>query len=145
MLQNFGPNSTLGGTLPPTTFIPTSAESIDAYPISGEFKMGISFVPYKTELKKLTVIAQLNHPNDNAENISLGLEYNYYKVLFLRAGYKINVKDQNIPSVGIGLISRIGKNPLHIDYSVSSNNDLSLAHTIGLSLYFNDKTREETK
>ncbi len=145
MLKNFGPNSTLGGTLPQTTFIPTSAETIDNYPVSGEFKMGISFVPYKTELKKLTVIVQLNHPNDDAENISMGLEYNYYKILFLRLGYKINVKDQNFPAAGVGLITHLGKNPLHIDYSVSTSNTLQVVNTLGLSLYINNKTREDKK
>jgi len=145
LLQNFGPNSSLGGTLPPTTFIPSGSETIDDYPVSGQFKMAISMVPYKTELKRLTVILQLNVPNDNAENIALGLDYCYNKIFFLRAGYKINVKDQTIPSVGFGLISRIGKNPLHIDYSVSTGNTLSLAHTLGVALYFNNQSRDEKR
>jgi len=145
MIQNFGPNSTLSGTLPPTTFIPTSAETIDNYPLAGEFKMGISIVPYKTELKKLTLIAQLNIPSDDAENISLGMEYNYYKILFLRLGYKINVKDQNYPAAGVGLITRIGKNPLHIDYAVSTSNTLQFVNTLGLSLYINNKTRDDKR
>jgi hypothetical protein len=145
LLQNFGPNFSLNGTLPPTTFIPSGTETIDPYPVSGQFKMGISMVPYKTELAKLTTIIQVNHPNDNAENIALGLEYCYNKIFFLRAGYKINVKDQSIPSFGIGIIGRIGKYPLHIDYAVSSGNTFTLAHTLGVSLYFNRQNRDEKK
>ena len=102
-------------------------------------------VPIKTELRKLTVMLQLNHPNDNAENMALGVEYEYNKVFFMRAGYKINVKNQEIPSVGLGLISRIGRNPLHIDYAVSSDNALSLNHTIGIALYLNQENRDEKK
>jgi len=144
-LQNFGPNSSLGGTLPATTFVPSGSEAIDAYPFSGQFKMAISIVPYKTEYNKLTAILQLNHPNDNAENIALGLEYCYSKILFLRAGYKINVKDQDFPSVGFGLVTHIGKNPLHIDYTVSTGNTLSLVHTLGVGVYFNNKTSRDEK
>ncbi len=145
MIQNFGPNSTLSGTLPASTFIPTSAETIDNYPISGQFKMGISMVPYKTELKKLTVVAQLNIPNDDAENIALGIEYNYYKILFLRLGYKINVKDQNFPAAGVGILTHLGKNPLHIDYAVSTSNTLQVVNTLGLSLNINNKTRDDKR
>lgn len=145
MIQNFGPNSYLSGTLPSTTFIPASAETIDNYPLAGQFKMGISIIPYKTELKKLTVIAQLNIPSDDAENIALGLEYNYYKILFLRLGYKINVKDQNFPAAGVGLLTRLGKNPLHIEYAVSTGNTLQVINTLGLSLDINNKTRDNKK
>ena len=63
------------------------------------------------------VAAQLNHPNDNAENLRFGLEYEYMKLFFARAGYKLSVKGQDYPTFGVGVRTRLGGHPFYIDYS----------------------------
>ena len=48
------------------------------------------------------VAIQLEHPNDNSENIRIGVEYAYLNLIFLRTGYKINVLGQKAPTFGAG-------------------------------------------
>jgi hypothetical protein len=93
-------------------------------------------VPYRSNDNQhaLTTLVQLNHPNDNAENLRLGIEYAYRQLLFLRAGYKINVKDQALPTAGLGLRMRMGRHPLMLDYAFDPLQFLGTIHRVGLSL-----------
>lgn len=52
------------------------------------FKLGFAFEPVMTDEHRVTVSVQLNHPNDNAENVRLGTEYAWNHTLFLRGGLK---------------------------------------------------------
>lgn len=143
MLQNFGPNSTLRGEREVDTTFNSRPITLDAYPAPTVFKLGLSIVPWRSKdgQQSLTTLLQLNHPNDNAENIRLGVEYAYRKLLFIRAGYKINVRDQNFPTAGIGLRMRIGRHPLMFDYAVDPLEFLGTIHRLGLSFGLNKETR----
>jgi len=134
MLQNFGPNSTLKGTFGTDSAFVGRKRNIDGYPAPTVFKLGVSAVPYKNTAgdQSVTVTAQLDHPNDNAENIRLGAEYNYKSLLYLRAGYKINVADQDFPTFGAGLRMRMGRHPLRLDYAYDRLTYLGTVHRIGL-------------
>ena len=144
VLQGFGPNSTLSGNFPTINFGNPANLTTGTQPASGVFKIGISFIPYKTTTSSLSVEAQLSHPNDNAENIAVGLEYTLHKVLMLRAGYRVNVKDQNYPTAGIGLKSHVGRHPMTIDYGVNTGQFLGFTHTIGISFSINKENRGST-
>jgi len=65
------------------------------------FRIGFALEPYENDEHRVTTSIQLNHPNDNSENLSLGVEYVWNKMFFARAGYKINVDEQDI-SFGAG-------------------------------------------
>lgn len=142
VMQSFGTNSTLRGDVEQDGLNPKPIQ-LEAYPAPTLFKLGISMVPLKAEDKSLTTIVQLNHPNDNAENIRLGLEFEYRELLYLRAGYKINVADQVYPTAGIGVRTRIGKHPLHFDYAVDPTRFLGWIHRIGLTFAINKQERED--
>ncbi len=142
LVQNFGTNSRLAGDFQPDGLNPKPV-TLESYPAPTVFKVGVSIVPWKTEDMSLTTIAQLNHPNDNAENIRLGVEYEYRKLLYLRAGYKINVPDQTYPTAGIGLRTRLGKHPLHFDYAVDPTRYLGWIHRVGLRFNLNSSNRDE--
>lgn len=142
MMQSFGSNSRLKGDYTPTGLNPRPVV-LESYPAPTVFKLAVSMVPLKTEDMSLTTIVQLNHPNDNAENIRLGLEYEYRKLLYLRAGYKINVADQVYPTAGLGLRTRVGKHPLHFDYSVDPTRYLGWIHRVGLRFTLNSETRDD--
>lgn len=143
MIQSFGPNSTLRGTFDrDTTFYPSSI-NLDDYPAPTVFKLGLSMVPWRNTAgdQSLTTLLQLNHPNDNAENIRFGLEYNYKDLLFLRAGYKLNVADQDFPTAGVGVRMRVGRHPLILDYGFDPMRFLGVVHRVGLQFRFNGETR----
>lgn len=142
VLHSFGPNSTLKGTFNVTSFNPKQ-DTASSYPMPTTFRMGFSFVPYKSLRDNLKIEVQLNHPNDNAENISLGAEYAYDQILFLRAGYMFNVIQQRLPTFGFGVKSRIGKHPLNIDYAAISGTNFGLVHNIGLVLTINNTKRTD--
>jgi len=65
------------------------------------FKVGFATELYQTRQHRLTTAIQLNHPNDNAENLNLGMEYGWREYFFLRGGYKFNVDEETF-SLGIG-------------------------------------------
>jgi hypothetical protein len=141
-VQSFGTNSTLSGDYEPDGLNPKPIV-LESYPAPTVFKLGISMIPWKRDDMSLTTIVQLNHPNDNAENIRLGVEYEYRKLLFARAGYKINVRDQIYPTAGLGIRTRLGKHPLTFDYAVDPTPFLGWIHRIGLSFSLNKAKREE--
>jgi len=136
LVQNFGTNTTLSGMRDvDTTFNPRSI-NLDNYPAPTVFRLGLSLVPYRSgdDQHVITTYAQLNHPNDNAENVRIGAEYAYRQLLFLRAGYKFNVTDQRMPTAGLGLRMRMGRHPLMLDYAFDPLQFLGVVHRIGLSL-----------
>ncbi len=139
VVQSFGVNSTLKGSINIDSAFNQNPLSLDSYPAPTLFKLGISMVPYRNEAgdQSLTASLQLDHPNDNAENIRIGLEYDYKSLLFFRAGYKINVKDQNFPTAGLGLRMRTGRHPLVLDYSIDPMKFLGVVHRFGLAFSLN--------
>jgi hypothetical protein len=107
----------------------------DGYGAPTLFSMGVSAIPLDEDKHQILTSIQLNHPNDNAENIRLGVQYGFDSLVYFRAGYRINVPGEGI-SAGVGLRSRIGSMPFRIDYAVLPNRYLGFQHSIGLSLGF---------
>lgn len=141
-LQHFGTSYTLSGTAKPVTFTRSGAIVLDDYQAPTLFKMSVSFKPYQMGDHSIMTIAQLDHPNDNAENIRIGAEYAYKNLLFARAGYRINVEGQGI-SGGFGAKMPIGRHWLTLDYSAMPTRFLGLFHSIGLSYSINPLPKEE--
>ncbi len=52
------------------------------------FRFGAAMDVLQTENTRLTAVADALHPNDNAESVNAGVEYQYGGLLALRAGYK---------------------------------------------------------
>lgn len=133
MVQNFGGNSSLSSDDDiPTTFNRSTGIGLDANVVPTIFKLGISMVPWKRGDNSLLTALQLNHPNDNAENYSLGLEYRWKDIFYARAGYRVSVRHRHIPTFGIGVRSRLGQYPFYIDYAANPTNFIGLQHSIGL-------------
>lgn len=133
MVQNFGGNSSLGSDADiPTTFNRSTGLGLEANVVPTIFKLGISMVPWKKGNHSLLTAVQLNHPNDNAENYSAGVEYRWKDLFFARAGYRLSVRHRHIPTFGIGMRSRLGNHPFYIDYATNPTNFIGLQHSIGL-------------
>lgn len=66
--------------------IPSGIE-MDSWDLPLQFRIGMSFEPYKTEDHRWTVAVDAIHPSDNYEWIDAGTEYAFRECLFLRCGY----------------------------------------------------------
>lgn len=97
------------------------------------FRIGFAFEPIENEENILTTSIQLNHPNDNSENVSLGAEYSWRKLLYLRAGYKFNVDEQNY-TCGVGVNVPISFAEFSFDYAYANFVRLGSAHRFSITL-----------
>jgi hypothetical protein len=126
VLSNFGGQLTPSGEVEYQSFSPPTL-----------FKVGFAFEPIMTDEHRLTTSLQLNHPNDNSENVGIGLEYAWTNsdlniTFLLRSGYKINVDEQSL-SFGAGLLVPLGFSRLAFDYAYVKFERLGLTHRISLS------------
>ncbi|MDX2195494.1 MAG: PorV/PorQ family protein [Cytophagales bacterium] len=140
-LQNFGPNSSASGSFVPVNFI-NKTISPESYPTPTVFKFGLNFVPFEKDKQKLLTSIELNHPNDNASNVRIGLEYSYIDMFFVRAGYWINLIGYSVPTFGAGIRTTVGGQIVHINYAFQSSNTLGSTHTVGLSFTISKIVRE---
>ena len=97
------------------------------------FRIGFAFEPLQTEIHRITASVQLNHPNDNSENVSTGFEYAWNKILFLRGGYKFNVEEQNF-TFGVGVQVPLSIADVSFDYAFANFERLGSAHRLSLIL-----------
>lgn len=144
VLQNFGFDSKLNGDFPATP-VPGSDRKVNSYPAPSVFSMGVSMIPIKNEKGHLLASVQLNHPSDNAANIRLGVEYGFRNLLFFRAGYKVNVADQKLPTFGFGVKTRIIRHPILIDYAAEPHRNLGWIHRVGVQfrIFKKEKSAEQ--
>jgi hypothetical protein len=142
MIQNFGGSSSLNGDDLPVDFNRSGQPTADNYSVPTVFSLGATFIPWKVSKQSLLVAVQLNHPSDNAENYRIGLEYEYLKLLYLRAGYMLNVSSQSLPTFGFGLRHRVGAHPLYINYAANPTDFLGVQHTVGIAFGINKMDRE---
>ena len=140
-LSHFGPQAKPEGTFIKRILDMDTGEEIE---IESEFELfspptvfriGAAMELYETMEQSVTASIQLNHPVDNAENISLGLEYTLYQMLSLRCGYKLN-KEEVDYSFGVGVSGKIGNYILVADYAYTHFQHLSPPKRFSLSLSF---------
>jgi long-subunit fatty acid transport protein len=97
------------------------------------FRIGFAFEPYEDDEHKVTASVQLNHPNDNSENLSTGVEYAWKNMFFVRGGYKFNVEEQNY-SFGAGFNVPLDIANFTLDYAYSNFSRLGSAHRFSILL-----------
>lgn len=104
------------------------------------FRVGFAMEPVLDSVNRLTVALQLNHPSDNAENYTLGAEYAltfseaFPAQVLLRAGYKLNVEEEDV-SAGFGLLVPVFDNyAVAVDYAFSRFKTLGAVHRFGASV-----------
>ncbi len=123
----------------------TTVSSFQAFSPPTQFKIGFALEPFETDNQKLTTSIELQHPNDNAENVHLGVEYGWEKWLWLRCGIRrtigeplfgednTNVSDY---ALGFGVAAPIAATRLNIDYAFSHFNILGSVHRISLGITY---------
>jgi hypothetical protein len=101
--------------------------AVESYPVPLLFRVGIAadlvgsnglFVS-GSEGNAVRAAFDIFHPNDYAQQIHLGLEYEFANVLALRGGYKLNYDTDGL-TLGAGLQLNPGDFGLAVDYSFGS-------------------------
>ncbi len=141
VIQNFGGNSGLTGNDIVESFN-RQPVSVGQYSVPTIFRLGASMKPIQKNDQSVMVAIQLEHPNDNSENLRFGVEYEFKKLLYARAGYKINVAGENLPTLGLGYKLRFGRNTMMFNYGVNATQYLGTLHVFGLDFMFNNDKRE---
>jgi hypothetical protein len=109
------------------------------------FKFGFAFEPYQTDEQRITTSIQLNHPNDNAEDVRFGIEYAWSDWLRLRGGLRRQVggawftTNQNVSddySFGVGVVAPLPFTTVSFDYAYTNFNALGGVHRISCSLTY---------
>ena len=131
VVTNFGNEMSPSGSI--TLYGGETISKFQEFSPPTNFKFGFAIYPIKAETNLLTTAIQLNHPNDNSENISLGAEYGWRNTLFLRGGYKLNVEDQSF-TVGGGLATTISGITLNVDYGYAAYANLGGVHRISMNV-----------
>lgn len=99
------------------------------------FRIGFAMDPIQEGDHRLTTAIQLNHPNDNSENLALGAEYGWNELLFARAGYKLNVDEESL-SAGAGVRAPLSFFRIAADYAFVAFGRLGSVHKISLTIGF---------
>lgn len=95
------------------------------------FRLGVAHEWLQVTNQELTTSIQLNHPVDNAENISLGFEYGFRDVLYLRGG---NTFGDEVRSWSVGLgVKWLG---FSFDYSYADMSELNPSEHLSLGWTF---------
>jgi long-subunit fatty acid transport protein len=132
-ISNFGPQVKPGGSV--NNSLGRTVSEFQSFPPPTMFRIGVAYDPIDNKTNKFTTSVQLNHPNDNAENINIGAEYSYKDFLFLRSGYKFNVESENY-SGGVGFKAPLKFATGTVDYSFANFKALGFTHRISLNILF---------
>ncbi len=132
-IRDFGPEINLegnyfdynnGATLDePTEFLP--------YHFPMTFRLGVAVDPLLTETQRVTVVGELEHPNDNLERFNVGAEWSLQEMFFLRGGYTYNHDTLGL-SAGIGAQWQ----GFGVDYAFSDFSVLNAVHRFNVNFSF---------
>lgn len=136
-LQSFGFNTTPSGQIETTLLSgDTLLTDFTEIAVPTVFRLGFAWDAVKNERNVLTAAAQLNHPTDNNESYSLGVEYGWNEIFFARTGYTFATDIASFPSLGFGLQLKKHFGTVKLDYGFNYQNTLGVINRIGFAATF---------
>ncbi len=135
-IVNFGGQVSPSGTV--NTLYGNTVSDFQKFPPPTLFRIGFAMEPVLNKTHRLTTSIQLNSPSDNTENFSVGAEYAFKEMFFLRSGYKFNVDAENF-SAGVGFKVPVSFAKFNFDYAISNYRALGLAHRLSINLLIPEK------
>lgn len=136
-VTNFGADMKPSGTLEQTNLNNETVEvsSFQSFSPPTVFRIGLAWEILDNGQHKVTNSVQLNHPNDNKENINLGIEYWWKNLFALRGGY-VTARTEESFSVGFGVHAPITMADFRLDYAYSNFGRLGNVNRFSLQLQF---------
>ena len=139
-IANFGSDVAPKGTV--RQYDGTQLSSFQSFSVPTEFRLGFAMEPVDADDQMVTTSIQLNHPNDNAENVRFGVEYSFRKTFFVRAGLKRTIGQQFLGAdltseesftLGAGVLVPMGLSVIGADYAYANFSRLGTVHRFNLS------------
>lgn len=133
VVTNFGPQLTPHGV-----FTRRDGKKIDEFQSfipPTTFKVGFATEIIENSNHRLTAAIQLNHPNDNSENINFGTEYVWRKLLAFRGGYK-GSQDEESFTFGAGFDIPLQLRHFKFDYAYTFFGRLGSASRLSILIGF---------
>ena len=144
-ISNFGgklsPSGSISNQGSGPNFNGAEVSSFQSFDPPINFRIGFAMEPIIDSMQSWTVSLQLNHPNDNAENYSLGTEYAvtfseaFPAKAIIRGGYIIG-PGQFSGGAGIHVPISGMEYVLQADYSFTNISDLGGIHRFTLGMLF---------
>jgi hypothetical protein len=143
VISNFGSDVSPEGSV--MEFDGTATSSFQSFSLPTVFKLGFAVDPVENEQHRLTTSLQLNHPNDNSENIRFGMEYAWQNTFFLRAGLKRTIgqklvgpdeTSEEIFALGLGVRVPVLVSTISVDYAFTDYARLGSVHRISLAFTY---------
>lgn len=98
------------------------------------FHLGSAMTVYENDFLRLLTAVQLNHPVDNAETYTLGLQTNLFNTFDIRTSYTIGT---DMPfSLGLGFSAERWNSGLKIDYAFRPHRYLGVVNQIQINYNF---------
>ncbi len=147
-ITNFGPEVQYGGeglhqVVPDTIDVDERLSKItEKFPLPLVFRVGVkndimgptgTFV--KHEIHRLTLSADAINPSDYVLNGSVGFEYGWNGMAFLRSGMHWGHDTAGL-TAGAGVKVRLGRMQAQVDYAFADYDVLINTHQVGLSVEF---------
>lgn len=97
------------------------------------FRLGFAWDAIKNDKNVLTASLQLNHPTDNNETYSLGVEYIWKQLFFARTGYTFATDATALPAFGFGVYLKRRYGTIKFDYGFNYINSLGMINKVGIA------------
>ncbi len=109
---------------------------VQDYPVPILFRVGVGFPWQPAPDWRIWMTAEANHPNDNPEGMSGGVEAVYRNLVAVRAGYQdlFRQDSENGLALGTGLQAGFGDYHYRVDYAWADYGRLGSVHRLTLSL-----------
>lgn len=132
-VTNFGTNMEPSGTV--TLRDGTEVTDFQDFSPPTVFRIGFATEVIENNSHKVTSSVQLNHLNDNAENVNVGVEYTWKSILAFRGGYRLNVDEESL-TFGGGLSLPFRAAHLNLDVSYTDFGRLGEATRLTAAIQF---------
>lgn len=145
-ITNFGFNTQPGGDIVVINLNDSiTATEFTEIAVPTVFRLGFAWDAIKTEKHILTSAFQLNHPTDNNETYSLGVEYSWKQLFYARTGYTFATDRNAMPAFGFGTYLRRNYGTVKFDYGFNYDDALGIINKIGIAYTLpNGITRKKT-
>jgi hypothetical protein len=109
---------------------------VDSYDLPLMFRIGAAYDVFPGEATRMTFSVEARDPSDNQQQASLGSEFAFNEMFFLRGGYKFNYDEENVALGGGVRLPVWDRSHLNVNYAWSDFGRLEDVHRFSFGLTF---------